>query len=297
MATKVLALRASKLLAGMSFFKRQPTDEQSPESEQPTEDETLDEVEVRLHKAQYYRAVLDNDLFGGDESDVAAQVSSEFREFALTRLRVLLGIEQERVEPQPVELPFSEEQIEALQMWAEKLLNKPALLQQTSQQPQVTPVMSKVEVKSQPRFSSVPPPQPVVVTSKRPAAKTPPKKETIKSKSTAKTPKKVAKQEDLPPGVKVDENGEKYFEQEKEVVDQYGKVVKKTVKMSINDQVAPPINDPNYKPMPSPQMMQAVSQQMAQSGMGFAQGFGLGPEIQKFMNTGVNEVGPNDSGI
>lgn len=289
----------------MSFFNHSEDDsEQSPEQEL-TEDQTLDEVEVRLHKAQYYRAVLDNDLFGGDDSDVAAQVGAEFREFALTRLRVLLGIEQEKLAAQPVELPFTEEEIEALQMWANKLLTKPALLQQSQQAsvaPQVTPVMTRPEVKPRPQLTPVvspapPPPQRPTVKSK------PVQKEVIKPRSQPKTPakpaklaKKAVKEETLAPGVKIDENGEKYFEQTKEVVGKDGKVTTKVVKMSVNETQIPQ-SDPNYKPMPTPAQLQMVSQSMAQAGAGIAQNRGFGDVMNHFMNTGANEVSSNDSGI
>src|SRR5688572_18508420 len=60
------------------------------------EAETLSEVEERLVKANYYRAILDQPLFGADDSDTAADVEREFRDFALERLRILLGMQAEK---------------------------------------------------------------------------------------------------------------------------------------------------------------------------------------------------------
>lgn len=86
---------------------------------------TLSEVERRLRKSNCYRAILDQPLFDENASEEAVEVEAEFREFALARLRELMGISA--IKP-PVEQQFSYEEEVALKAWAAKLVGKPAIL-------------------------------------------------------------------------------------------------------------------------------------------------------------------------
>ena len=129
--------------------------ETSPVTEPPVQDsvysvqEHMDEVEMRLEKAQYYRLLLNGSFF--DEvgnTQVADQVESEIREFVRGRMQVLVGV----TAPEPVKtaLPFSEAEIlairtlalpevaEALKALAAKVLKKPEIL--TAKPPPIKPI-------------------------------------------------------------------------------------------------------------------------------------------------------------
>lgn len=106
----------------MNYLDRQ--ENRFRESEQE-----LSEVEVRLRKAGLYRAVLDNSLFD-NTTELAAEVESEFRSFALARLKSLLGM-QNTDKPQETGnkmLPFDENEVKVLKAWASKLLKRPATM-------------------------------------------------------------------------------------------------------------------------------------------------------------------------
>lgn len=128
--------------------------ETSPVTEPPVQEsiysvqEHMDEVEMRLEKAQYYRLLLNGSFF--DEvgnAQVAEQVESEIREFVRGRMQVLVGVTAP--EPIKVALPFSEAEIlairtlalpevaEALKALAAKVLKKPEIL--TAKPPPIKP--------------------------------------------------------------------------------------------------------------------------------------------------------------
>src|SRR5271166_4052638 len=105
--------------------------------------ETLNEVQVRLLKADYYNALLKNPLFGPNEHPLATEVENEVRQFVMTRLRVFLGMAPDSQE-QKIQNTFDDQQLEALAMWANKLLKRPAMynLQPNAAATKPEPVMS-----------------------------------------------------------------------------------------------------------------------------------------------------------
>lgn len=257
-----------------NFFK--VTDDEEQEETQLTEEETLSEVEVRLHKANYYRAVLDQQLFGEDDSEAAIEVSREFRDFALSRLRVLMGIE---LPPEEKQNLFSGEQVEALKVWADRLISKPTLMEAKPppQVPTLTPVVQT-------------PPAPKVQTVQVSAPSTKPTKKKTQAKSTKLAGRPKA-EEGLPNGVKVDSvTGEKYFEVEKDAIDEFGKPFKKKVRMSINGQNKP-VNDPNYKALPNPQQMEQLEHQRAMNSHQTQMGNPLiGAALNHFLKGGQSQA-------
>lgn len=255
-----------------SFFNNQlHAEEESPLDET----ETLSEVEIRLHKANYYRAVLDQQLFGEDESEAAVEVSGEFREFALKRLRVLMGIQAEESQQSKPDI-FTEEQLEALRVWADRLINKPALME--ARLPPQVPTIAPVSTT----------PQPPKVQTVQVAAPSKTKKTSKPSKSLKKN-EKTAKED--PKGVKTDpDTGEKYFEVKQETVDEKGRPTVRAVRMSLNNTQAP-INDPNYKPMPPKDQMIVVDHQKAmQAQQGQMTNPLLAGLLNKLVKSGVEDT-------
>jgi hypothetical protein len=105
-ASQVAAMRAAALR------RAQAAREASP----------LDEIEHRLNLASYYRALLEQSLF--EEADeFSAVVEQEVRNFIMSRLSELLGTNK----PQPpveVKLPFTEQEVKALRVFANVLLTR-----------------------------------------------------------------------------------------------------------------------------------------------------------------------------
>lgn len=254
-----------------------PTTSQFDASE--SEAETLSEVEVRLVKANYYRAILDQPLFGDDESDIAYDVEREFRDFALERLRILLGMQLEKA---PEEKAFSSDQEEVLKEWADRLIARPQLLGVVaSGQPQVQP-------------AQVRPAAPAVQTTKpqvnQVAAQTPRKRgrppgsgknqrtQTRQPDSQSQPVAQLSKDE-LAAGVKVDEKG-KYFEQQGQdaVTGQ-----PKLIKMYLTTQ-STPVNDPSYKPMPPPDSDIALMREQAEANMMQSKAVNLHPKMGQILN-------------
>jgi hypothetical protein len=114
-------------------FAQMQGQEQQDAADAAEEIRTLTEVERRLRKANYYQAILGQVLFEGGASEEAVEVEAEIREFALKRLRILIGIEAE-IAPAP-RTSFSHEEEVALKMWAGKILGKPAVLEPPAEEP------------------------------------------------------------------------------------------------------------------------------------------------------------------
>ena len=207
------------------------------------EERILSEVQARLIKANYYRLILDQNLFGDAEDAIAYEVEQEFREFAVERLSILMGLKT--APALAVESRFSPEQEEALAEWANRLINKPHLLGVGNAQAQLQQV--KVQPTQQP---PTPPKLTPVVTQQYQQVQQrkrgrPPGTGKYQKQSSVElaTPTAVKTEEVLPEGIKVDEKGNKYFEQ-------LDPVTNYMVKMFVNGQ-PPPVDDPNYKKMPT----------------------------------------------
>ena len=101
-----------------------------------TQVEVMSEVRIRMHKAKYYEALLQNPLFGPNQHPLASEVEAEVREFVMERLCVFLGMKPEaKAQPQASEV-FDEEQIGALTMLANRILKRP-LMAGSTRRPQV----------------------------------------------------------------------------------------------------------------------------------------------------------------
>lgn len=96
---------------------------------------TLSEVEVRLVKANLYRAILDQPLFGNDDDAITREVQDEIRQYTLKRLRQLIGIDQEDKVIAAKAL-FTDTQVTTLRALADRMAGKLTALAT----PQVAPV-------------------------------------------------------------------------------------------------------------------------------------------------------------
>jgi outer membrane biosynthesis protein TonB len=139
--------------------------EESPAAEEveSSEDPELMDVDLRLETADYYRAILKHEFFE-TESQAAQIVDREIRTFIRERLEVLLGLRAPRQSEQVIELPFEEDEIQALKLLASKVLKKPTLVNEApavkkmaapapAPRPEVKPAM-----KPKPQAKKVPAP-------------------------------------------------------------------------------------------------------------------------------------------
>ncbi len=166
------------------------------ESEDEDDQSYMSEVDKRLEITTYYRELLRGSLF--DQATEASQiVEREVRNFVRRRLETLLGIRPEEVVPQKpaaVELPFSKEQITALQLFANRLITrdeepkKPEVRKITAPEPKPAPLLRKAAQppKAEPQAAikqareeavrKAPPAPPPEAPAKAPAAATKPQK-------------------------------------------------------------------------------------------------------------------------
>lgn len=107
----------------------------------------------RIEQAKLYESLLSHDLFavGSGSPEIIEQVESEIKTFITERLEVLLGMRSGAItsasQVQP--LPFSEEQVRALQALANRVLKTEAPQQPT--EPSVVPFQKNTQ-------SAAPPP-------------------------------------------------------------------------------------------------------------------------------------------
>lgn len=101
-------------------------------------DRQMSEVEARLEMAQYYRLLLQNELFG-DKADpeIASRVENEVRDFVRTRMSVLVGV---GAQPKKSQLVLSDDEmlvlrelatpeiVKTLKALVSKLLKKPSIM-------------------------------------------------------------------------------------------------------------------------------------------------------------------------
>lgn len=97
---------------------------------------TRSEAFLRVEQAKLYQVLLSQDLFeqGASDDEVVELVTEEIRAFAEARLESLLGMRSPSdalvIRRESAELPWSEEQIEALTALADKVLQTGAAQQQ-----------------------------------------------------------------------------------------------------------------------------------------------------------------------
>jgi hypothetical protein len=93
--------------------------------------EVLSDVEKRLHKANLYRLILENPLIESNNDPLAVEVESEIRNYVIGMLRKLMGIsnnEAMMVGGLTRLTQFTEEEVKALKLWANKLMSKPSVM-------------------------------------------------------------------------------------------------------------------------------------------------------------------------
>lgn len=113
---------------GPAAAEEDPVEELLEEAEEL--DEEMVEAEKRISLAGYYQRLARGGIFR-DNSEEARIVDAEVRMFARERMSVLLGLPSA---PKPqVELPFSDEQLDALRQWADRIIEK----QRNAGQPQM----------------------------------------------------------------------------------------------------------------------------------------------------------------
>lgn len=78
------------------------------------------EIELRLTQARYYQAVLQQSLFE-DPDEAACMVEEEVRGFIMSRLEDLLGLNKPKVIEAPPQ--FTQQEVDALKVLAKKLLS------------------------------------------------------------------------------------------------------------------------------------------------------------------------------
>jgi hypothetical protein len=136
-------------------------------AEMDAEDERSSEVKYRMSKANAYLSILDNPLFPENATEAQIEVEAEIREFANYKMEVFLGMQRESsrgasttVVQQVAELPFDGQQVQALTLWANKLLKReseaPPLVQRATPS-QATPQTAPIVRGEQPRVSAPPP--------------------------------------------------------------------------------------------------------------------------------------------
>jgi hypothetical protein len=154
----------------------------------PDIDEMMSEAEKRFAKAQYYQAVLKEQIFDADDSQSATEVVAEIRGFVRQRLAVLLGVVSDAPKKEEPAAVFSAEEVKALKAVAAKLTKKPELL----------------EAPPQPHIKKMSGPETPTVKAQRPqAAKSPAPKTTAVKKKDPGTPK-------TPQGEWLEVDGKKY---------------------------------------------------------------------------------------
>lgn len=117
-------------------------------------DSQLSEVEKRLARAQYYHALLNQEIFEGDHSEAAQVIVEEIRQFIRGRLGVLLGVSAEVPAQKPAKPVFEEDEAQILRQLARKLLKKPQLMEA----PPPAPTVKKAEPPAVKKVQARPPP-------------------------------------------------------------------------------------------------------------------------------------------
>lgn len=121
------------------------------------------DIKQRLDVAKYYNMLFTTNLFAEHNSKAAVRVQREIMRFAESRLKDLMGISGKSANPTvttiAAKLPFSEPQVEALKMLADKVLQQKGTAV-PAQQPPVPKIVEKApEVKLKPIPKEQPKPE------------------------------------------------------------------------------------------------------------------------------------------
>jgi hypothetical protein len=252
-------------------------DEEEPQAEDPE----LNDVDVRLETADYYRAILKHQFF--DVQGPAAEiVDREIRTFIRERLEVLLGLRAAKVEG-PGSLPFDEDQVEALTALANKVLGRPALLSGEPTVKKMAAPGAKPEIKPaakpKPQVKKIPVPAPAP-SSKPKVKQPPPQREAAPAQKqpVANSPQKQAPATMVEPGVEggitqtyISREGQRVTLVEGEIIEENGRryqVVANGVGTLFRKDITGQVVPPNRIPPMSPQQMSVMSQQLAEQQLG-----------------------------
>lgn len=249
-----------------------------PLLEDEEEDIAMLAVEERIEAANYLRALLTADLFGGDAATAAVRVQRMVRSILRRELEILLGLKQREEVAAVVESPFSVEEVSVLKLLAAR-----------ARSPAVAAAPAPVSVRP---VTVAPPPPPVTVaTPKRPQvtpvdvqrspapakaapapAKKPPQRE--KAAKPSQQRERVAKAEAAPaPKPRPDPNNPSVDPVSGMHVEMKGEVrrtkngrIKRTLMVDgqqITNDLTPQVINPNRLPMPQGAQFTAITQMQA----------------------------------
>lgn len=171
----------------------------TPDVEEEPDEDYSKEIDKRLEVASYYQELRRGSLFTSN-TEAARIVEREVRRFVQQRLEILVGMRApEPVQAPAAKLPFSDQQVTALLIWADRLLKKGDL-------PQVEPAKPEPTI----RQATVPAPiavapkvlreAPAVVAKPAPPAAPPPVKKPAKPKVEAPAEPPLSMGKKLPSG-------------------------------------------------------------------------------------------------
>lgn len=252
----------------------QEVDEEIDDAETgETSRSALSEADERLEKAILYRTLLNDSLFeeGSSDDELVSQVEEEVRMFVRRRLEHLLGMSKPTPERQAVqskvELPFSEEQLEALKFLANRIT-------QGSAEKKEAP---KAEKKAPATKKAAPAPAKKLLAKKRPETPKTAKKKAPRPGPTARKKMAAAKRK-LPPNTV-----------EKKVVElpDGQKALLGTRKVS---QTRPPKGAPRPAPMPSAEEEKAMHATQADLNSQGNQLLGVGDLASQIMKNAQKRV-------
>jgi hypothetical protein len=122
----------------------------------------VSDVLARFEQAKLYSTLINHKLFSPGSADPAIVefVEREIKQFVVTRMRVLMGVQADVAQPVMVQSPFDDTEVAALKSIASRLIEKqrPELNQPVVQEPKINTVLH-----SQPQTQILPQPQPVMV--------------------------------------------------------------------------------------------------------------------------------------
>jgi hypothetical protein len=248
--------------------------EQSPVVADSEEDPELQDVDLRLEIADYYRAILKHQFFDTSSAPAAKHVDKEIRGFVRERLEVLLGLRDPRV-PEVV-AQFDEDEVKALKIIAAKVNGKPSLV--TAPAPMVAkmpaPPTKKpvIPARPKPQVKKIPAPPPAP--SSKPVAKKPESKPAAAKPQPQKAP--VQQKAKAPPKPKEDAAVQTYIDVNKkqvtlvegETIEEKGRkylVVRNDAGTLFRKDVTGQVIAPGRIPPMSVQQMSIMSQQQAEA--------------------------------
>jgi hypothetical protein len=164
----------------------------------------MDQIDKRLEVTSFYRVLMQGNLF--DQVTEASQiVEKDIKKYIRKKLEVLVGISRSEPTPAAVVLPFSEEQVTALKMLADKLLvagkvtqqepSEPSVRQAVAPAPPPAPSIRKRQTPKAP-VAAAKPVLPAAAVPKAPAA--PPQRTQPPEPPPVRTPEQLANLEPMP---------------------------------------------------------------------------------------------------